>query len=303
MDTQKFYSHGKLLITGEYLVLDGAKALAIPCKFGQHLNVTPSESDTSHWLSYDHHNRVWLDVEFDLLQVINTPWTGKEDVENRLFQVLREINRLNPTVFTRNYQFKTHLEFPKNWGLGTSSTLIANLAKWADVDPYLLLANTFGGSGYDIACADSDSALVYQLEDGLPKVEAASIPEAIKANIYFVFLEEKQNSREAIANYKTKRPKGLEKSISEINKITHDFQEVESLKNAQELMNNHEDYLSEILQISPVQSRLFPDFQGSIKSLGAWGGDFVMVLSETDPRDYFRNKGLNTILRFEDMSL
>ena len=29
---EKFYSHGKLLITGEYAVLDGAKAIALPTK-------------------------------------------------------------------------------------------------------------------------------------------------------------------------------------------------------------------------------------------------------------------------------
>ena len=34
-----FYSNGKLLITGEYLVLDGAKALALPTKYGQYLTV------------------------------------------------------------------------------------------------------------------------------------------------------------------------------------------------------------------------------------------------------------------------
>ena len=39
METQTFYSNGKLLITGEYVVLDGAKALALPTKFGQSLVV------------------------------------------------------------------------------------------------------------------------------------------------------------------------------------------------------------------------------------------------------------------------
>ena len=32
------YSSGKLLITGEYLVLDGAEALALPLSCGQSLN-------------------------------------------------------------------------------------------------------------------------------------------------------------------------------------------------------------------------------------------------------------------------
>jgi hypothetical protein len=34
-----FYSNGKLLITGEYLILDGAKGLALPTKMGQNLSV------------------------------------------------------------------------------------------------------------------------------------------------------------------------------------------------------------------------------------------------------------------------
>jgi mevalonate kinase len=35
-----FYSHGKLLITSEYAVLDGAKALALPTRLGQKLSVS-----------------------------------------------------------------------------------------------------------------------------------------------------------------------------------------------------------------------------------------------------------------------
>ena len=41
MSTKVFYSHGKLLLTGEYVVLDGAKALAIPTNKGQYLTVKP----------------------------------------------------------------------------------------------------------------------------------------------------------------------------------------------------------------------------------------------------------------------
>ena len=34
---KSFFSHGKLLLTGEYLVLDGSKALAIPTQKGQEI--------------------------------------------------------------------------------------------------------------------------------------------------------------------------------------------------------------------------------------------------------------------------
>lgn len=303
MESQRFYSHGKLLLTGEYLVLDGAEALAIPCKFGQYLEVTSSEEEYSTWISYDYENRVWLDLKFDLQKVLNQRREGKNDFEKRLFQILIEANRLNSKVFYQNYNFETRLEFPRNWGLGTSSTLIANVSKWAGINPYQLLEKTFGGSGYDIACAESEFPLVYSLENKKQKVKKAEIPEALKPYLYYVYLEEKQNSREAIANYRKVKPRNLETLISKISNITQEFQSIESYKDAQQLLHSHEECLSQILKIEPIQYQLFPDFDGAIKSLGAWGGDFIMVICETNPSSYFKNKGYNIILSYDEMSL
>ncbi len=50
---QNFYSRGKLLLTGEYVVLDGALALALPTKFGQSLKVQPIDSQNIFWKSID----------------------------------------------------------------------------------------------------------------------------------------------------------------------------------------------------------------------------------------------------------
>lgn len=303
MESQRFYSHGKLLLTGEYLVLDGAEALAIPCKFGQYLEVTSSEEEYSTWISYDYENRGWLDLKFDLQKVLNQRREGKNDFEKRLFQILIEANRLNSKVFYQNYNFETRLEFPRNWGLGTSSTLIANVSKWAGINPYQLLEKTFGGSGYDIACAESEFPLVYSLENKKQKVKKAEIPEALKPYLYYVYLEEKQNSREAIANYRKVKPRNLETLISKISNITQEFQSIESYKDAQQLLHSHEECLSQILKIEPIQYQLFPDFDGAIKSLGAWGGDFIMVICEANPSSYFKNKGYNIILSYDEMSL
>ena len=301
MDTQTFYSHGKLLITGEYLVLDGAKALAMPCKFGQHLKVSPSSNQSSRWISYTQQNEVWLDIEFDLLSI--TKQKSESDIETRLFQILYEAFQLNSEVFTQNYRFETHLEFPRDWGLGTSSTLIANIAKWANVNPYELLAKTFGGSGYDVACAESSSALIYQLQNQLPKVDLVEIPEVIKPHVYFVYLGQKQNSQRAIFNYRKNKPLQLADYISKTDEITSEMLAVESLEHFLCLIDSHESLLSEILQLEPVQKRLFPDFEGSIKSLGAWGGDFVMAVSKSNPKSYFESKGYPTILEYSDMAL
>jgi hypothetical protein len=61
--------------------------------------------------------------------------------------------------------------------------------------------------------------------------------------------------------------------------------------------------MSSILELPTVKESLFCDFNGSIKSLGAWGGDFVLVVSKENPISYFKNKGFKTIVAYKDMIL
>ncbi|MDZ7612653.1 MAG: hypothetical protein U5K51_02185 [Flavobacteriaceae bacterium] len=61
-----FYSHGKFLITGEYLVLKGALALAQPLRFGQHLDVKKTSVPVLQWKSFDADGQVWADMNFSL---------------------------------------------------------------------------------------------------------------------------------------------------------------------------------------------------------------------------------------------
>jgi len=48
---------------------------------------------------------------------------------------------------------------------------------------------------------------------------------------------------------------------------------------------------------------LFSDFSGSIKSLGAWGGDFVLVAHSENPTAYFKEKGYEVIFSYHQMVL
>ena len=70
---QYFFGHGKLLISGEYFVLDGAQSLALPTRHGQSLSVkySPSFSPKLSWKSYDVDGRCWFDQElnFGILNV------------------------------------------------------------------------------------------------------------------------------------------------------------------------------------------------------------------------------------------
>lgn len=299
---QEFYSNGKLLLTGEYVVLDGALSLAVPTKLGQSLTIEQISEPKIVWESLDEKGVVWFKEEFSIDAILSNSSKSENDISNRLIQILREAKHLNPKFLKekKGYKVTTKLDFPKNWGLGTSSTLINNIANWANVDAYKLLEKTFGGSGYDIACAKYNSPVSYQLKSNKPEVKEVAFKPPFWEHIYFVYLNKKQNSREGIAHYKASST-DISKEISTINTITLKMIICDNLYKFQELMDESEQVISTIIHQKPVKKLLFEDFNGSVKSLGAWGGDFVMVASEENPRNYFKSKGFDTMLSYREL--
>ena len=311
-----YYSHGKLLLTGEYVVLDGAMSLAIPTEFGQHLKVEDYTFGKLLWISLDEKGQVWftetynIDTNKILKQVENN-----DSISNRLLHLLNMANSLNPNFLSdgKGYKITTQLEFPKNWGLGTSSTLINNIANWAHVNPYQLLDLTFGGSGYDIACAIANKPITYkinqeetlnQVQDGKKReIKTANFNPSFKNHLYFVHLNQKQNSRDGIAQYRSNNTSDFKLEIESINRITQDMINCDSLEHFQQLINQHELIISKIIKQDPIKKQLFSDFNGSVKSLGAWGGDFVLVASKDNPKAYFEDKGYSTIIEYNTMIL
>ncbi|WMI64233.1 GYDIA family GHMP kinase [Aestuariibaculum sp. YM273] len=300
---QQFYSNGKLLISGEYVVLDGAKALALPTKFGQSLIVTPLDDPKLIWKSYNSDTSLWFEGTFEIENGKLKPNQNNE-TSDRIIQIIQAAKTLNPDFLCSNqgYTISTALTFPKNWGLGTSSTLINNIADWAKIDAFELLKNTFGGSGYDIACAQNNNPITYQRTPNGIQVNTLVFSPEFKEHIYFVYLNEKQNSREGIATYNSNKS-NIEPVISEINAITSQLISCTSLTSFEDLLTQHEAIISKVTKQQPVKDRLFPDFNGVIKSLGAWGGDFVLVTSEDNPTAYFKEKGYHTIISYSDMIL
>jgi mevalonate kinase len=301
---QTFYSNGKLLITGEYLVLDGAKGLALPTKYGQYLKVTSGELGKIQWASFDSDNSIWFEETISFNEIINFNVTDKLSERETLIKILHEAHLLNTGLLNSSIGFtvSTVLTFPKLWGLGTSSTLINNIAQWFQIDAFELLKNSFGGSGYDIACAQNNSPILYQLINGLPMVEKVNFNPNFTDCIYFVYLNKKQSSKTAIDNY-YKNQKNLEANLPIINEITLAVLNSNSMAEFSTLLNNHEGIMSPILELPAIKEGLFADFDGSIKSLGAWGGDFVMVVSKNNPTSYFENKGFKIIVPYKDMIL
>lgn len=306
-----FYSNGKLLLTGEYLVLEGALSLAIPTKFGQDLVIEGINQPQLLWGSYTYDGVCWFQAIFDLpkFRLVNATFQSDKEgssefVAETLQNVLQEAKKLNPNFLSskKGCKIKTHLSFPRNWGLGSSSTLINNIANWAQVNPYQLLWNSFSGSGYDIACARHNSPILYQLKNNQPVIEEVAFRPTFSDQLYFVYLNQKQNSREGITRFKEKRT-NLEESVREISELTSKIFKTDNLQDFEYLMQEHENRIAALLELPKVKESLFPDYFGTIKSLGAWGGDFVLVTGNENTASYFKSKGYQTIIPFLEMVL
>ena len=303
MNPQKtFYSNGKLFIIGEYYVLQGATVFALPTKFGQYLKVTPNQQNVLDWKSYDADKSLWYQETIPVESIKQHKQDFQNKITNTLVDILYQANLKNPDVLQNGYSVETHLTFPRNWGLGTSSTLINNIAQWFNINAFELLKNSFGGSGYDIACAQNNTPITYKKTENLPIVTPVAFNPEFTEHLYFVYLNQKRDSKEAIANFK-KKQKNLENEIKVVSQQTQQILNTNSLTAFKKILTEYENSLSKVLETPTIQTQLFPDFKGLVKSLGGWGGDFVLVVSDTNPTEYFKNKGYNTILTYNQMIL
>lgn len=298
----EFYSHGKLLLTAEYAVLEGVKALTVPTKRGQLLCVEHSTDRTIKWQSFTVEGKLWIDCVFDFKFKCLSANTSSSAVIDQLGTILKTLNRLSPNYFAEGITITTKLEFPRDWGLGSSSTLINNLAQWLDINPYQLLEETMGGSGYDIAAAQSDTALFYTRNNYEPTIAYVSFSPPFKDNLYFVHLKQKQNSRTAIEGFKER--KAIDSATKKrLEEIGASFLSITTQSEFDALLREHEEITAAFLGQTTVQERLFPDFKGQLKSLGAWGGDFILASGNESTIDYFVQKGYPTIFRYPDFIL
>ena len=317
---QQYNSHGKFLLTGEYLVLKGALALALPLKFGQSLAAETLDSNENRlsWIAYRPEGK-WFSVTLNRDNLVNFS-TNDPDKALRLSEILQAVKQLNPKAFEGNdLRFTTRLDFDPNWGLGSSSTLIASLARWANVNPYELLKLTFGGSGYDIACASAEGPIYYQLAglDGfVPRNDAKQEPKLTPLvdpvvfnppfadHLFFVYQGQKQSSSKEIKAFLAKvHPDDLQKDIEAVSEISRAVPKCQNIGEFSMLMQCHERIIARCICQEPVQKR-FPDFEGTLKSLGAWGGDFILAATEWDEsqvRAYFKTKGLEVIFGYKDI--
>ncbi len=300
-----FYSsaNGKLLITGEYFILDGAKALALPTNYGQQIQVEENKvAKTFSWRSNDAFGENWFDAAFEP-KTFKILHTSNKELAKTLQNILVHAAAMssNEDLKTGSYNVQTWLTYPREWGLGSSSTLIYLISDLFSVDPYDLLEKTFGGSGYDIACSDQISPIIYKLRNKNARdISPVDWQPPFSNNLYFLYLNKKQKSSEGIALYRT-NTENKNAAIQEISEITEAVLTIKTLHDFERLITDHERIVQSFVPLVRAKFLYFSDYWGEIKSLGAWGGDFVLVTSDSSEdatRLYFSKKGFDTLIPF-----
>lgn len=304
MRSGEYYSKGKLLFSGEYLVLYGAKALAAPLKYGQRMLVAEtSEPGILHWETYVL-DKLWFSAGFNLRDM-KTLHCSDENTAFFIRKLLKEGGNLQPALklpaqgfFVRNY-----IDFDLNWGMGSSSSLVSNFAFWLDIDLFTLYKALFKGSGYDVFCARANSPVIYQLKENKPEIVKVALQSAVTDSLYFIYLGRKQDSQESVERFREKPSVG-DHLISQVSILTEKMTNAVSPNDFMKIMRKHEEALSKILHQPMVKEKHFPDFNGEVKSLGAWGGDFIMACTTMSPGEvsgYFLKKGYTVIFQWNEI--
>ncbi|MEJ5103051.1 GYDIA family GHMP kinase [Chryseobacterium sp. MYb328] len=294
------FSPGKLMLTSEYFAIDGALVLAVPTRLGQEFFFEEKDDNQSLilWEAL-HQNQPWLKavINYKNWQILETNIPSSAEF---ILKTLKNVQQLSATKFKNDftYHLKTNLQFPADFGLGSSSTLMNNLSEWAEIDPFYLNTISLGGSGYDIAVAKEKSAVLFQSKPEI-RYEKVDFNPSFKNELIFIHLNQKQDSREAISLYKSKTKS--QELVNEFSDITKKILLCNELENFSELMMIHEGKISNFIEIPTVKEKLFSDCPVFVKSLGAWGGDFVLSAKFGGFKDYFWEKGFTTIFEWKNL--
>lgn len=298
-----YRANGKLLLTGEYLVLHGSKAIAVPLNVGQQLVVSVDDVRQSILWKANYRDKSWFSCELNPADLSVLTTDDSEKAES-LIRILNTIKNLNPEfTLSGGTVFNTTLEANPDWGIGSSSTLISLLSQYAGVDPFALNEMVFQGSGFDIACATAEGPILYVRNQ---QVDPISLDYPFSDQLFFVYSGRKKKTATEVRTF-LKEKVISDQTVREMSVLTDEFVTCRDQNEFNLLIRLHEELVSKSIGRIPVKSEFFGDFKGEVKSLGAWGGDFFLVstnkLTFSEVNRYFENKGLMTVFKWGDLLL
>ncbi len=276
------------MLCGEYAVTIGVEALALPVSLGQWMYVwefdSPGGGDRLIWEAKEKDGSTWLNESFALPLETMEAETEKSSERDRSREVLHSMLSMVAEGFWKtgkSYRIETQLEFDRSSGLGSSSTMVANFARFAGLDAQKVQQKVLGGSGYDVAVAELGKGLVFWKNAEVANWDAWKLSADLTSKWKIVFLGKKQNSRNALADVKGK--------LMEIEKddfLMHQLQQVcaaVKMANQVPMLEAGLEMWQAILAMSlgletPYQHFKFQPSKGGLcKWLGAWGGDMLLI--------------------------
>lgn len=298
-------ANAKLLLTGEYLVLKGARAIAMPLHFGQELTLYKGIPNKIVWESIDPKG-CWFSAIFDALG--DEMHSSISSTAKFVSTLLKSAEVLHPGFLSMLLGQKVviNADFDLQWGLGSSSSLISLVAQLAAVEGYLLHKMVSSGSGYDVIAAQQSTPFIFQLVDGMPKYSPVALPLFLSKHLFFAYLGKKQGTASCVKAFLDSSSLLLKEDINHISELSLQLLAAINVKEVCRLLEQHETVISKILGVDSIKKASFRDFNGCVKSLGAWGGDFALFCSEEPElyiRSYLDRKGLSPVFRFDEIGM
>jgi mevalonate kinase len=233
--------------------------------------------------------------------------TSQTLVANHLSKILTSIRSLNPEFLLEEmgYHVEVNANYPLEWGLGSSSSLISMLASWANVNEYSLYGMISNGSAYDLACASHQQPIFYQLKNKHAEITETVFGDGLKKYSLFAYLGNKQSSQTEIERYQKMETPSF-RQIERISELADEFCRAADARELMAIVEEHESILSTVLKKPSIKQREFQKFSGTVKSLGAWGGDFAMFTTEKDLEDMKKEIiqfGISQIFSYDELKI
>ncbi|MFO8236121.1 MAG: GYDIA family GHMP kinase [Bacteroidales bacterium] len=297
----EYFSNGKLLLTGEYLVLQGGEAIALPLKTGQYMKIDSIPDNKIIWETTYQQKKIFQgSFSADNFEIIE--YTDKNIADYLKNLMVTAFSQTSISI-KNGLLIQTYLDFPLHWGLGSSSTLINNLAKCLHIDPFKLNTDLTGSSGYDIACAESNKPILYHNQSGVPEYKKIDWLPFFRENIYFVYTGKKQDSKSEARSFLRKNFP-LKQHINELKDINTKILQSELIEEFDVQIDRHETLLSKLLMKQKAREAILGNFPGKAKWLGAWGGDFIMLSwrkSKNELKQYLERHNLSIFFQWDEI--
>lgn len=303
-DGLQYSSPGKLLLTGEYAVLKGARALVVPIKLRQTLSVTEHNSGFIYWSSF-YNGSVFFQTTLKVsdLSSINLLPSPRELF---IIKLLTAARTLNPTFLTGNgYSITTVLEANPEWGFGSSAQLTVNIARLANITPWDLHKSVSKGSGADVICSESETPILFKTDNNTYSATPIEFNPSFLNDLILIYTGHKQDSAKGVDSFLSKETIN-DSIISKIDALSIEAANAKEKKEFIEIMTSHERFLSDELKTPPASQKWFKGFNGALKSLGAWGGDYIMAVPYGDCEEaleWFRQKTDHPIFLLSELIL